>query len=52
MDYPIHKCIFQGDIKSLSTLIRTHDIAEKDKHGNYLFIYFTSLQFLLVLKKL
>ncbi|KAG8035497.1 hypothetical protein G9C98_006943 [Cotesia typhae] len=34
MDYPIHKCIFQSDIQSLSTLIRTHNIAEKDKHGN------------------
>ncbi|XP_034939862.1 ankyrin repeat domain-containing protein 13C isoform X2 [Chelonus insularis] len=34
VEYPIHKCIFQGDIKSLSSLLRTHDIAEKDKHGN------------------
>ncbi|XP_015117145.1 ankyrin repeat domain-containing protein 13C isoform X1 [Diachasma alloeum] len=32
--YPLHKCIFQGDIKTLSFLLRTHDIAEKDKHGN------------------
>lgn len=31
--YPLHKCIFQGDVKTLSSLIRTHDIAEKDKQG-------------------
>ncbi|XP_012147830.1 ankyrin repeat domain-containing protein 13C isoform X2 [Megachile rotundata] len=32
--YPLHKCIFQGDVKTLSSLIRTYDIAEKDKQGN------------------
>lgn len=31
--YPLHKCIFQGDVKALSSLIRTYDIAEKDKQG-------------------
>lgn len=31
--YLLHKCIFQGDVKTLSSLIRTHDIAEKDKQG-------------------
>ncbi|XP_046750473.1 ankyrin repeat domain-containing protein 13C isoform X1 [Diprion similis] len=32
--YPLHKSIFHGDVKELSYLIRTHDIAEKDKQGN------------------
>lgn len=31
--YPLHRCIFQGDVKTLNTLIRTHDIIEKDKQG-------------------
>ncbi|TGZ49021.1 Ankyrin repeat domain-containing protein 13C [Temnothorax longispinosus] len=32
--YPLHRCIFQGDVKTLNILIRTHDITEKDKQGN------------------
>lgn len=31
--YPLHKCIFQGDVKTLSSLIRTYDITDKDKQG-------------------
>lgn len=38
MEFPLHKYIFQGDVKALSSLIRTHDIAEKDKHGKILFL--------------
>ncbi|KAK0183172.1 hypothetical protein PV327_001239 [Microctonus hyperodae] len=34
MDYPLHRCIFHGDLKTLSSLIRKYDISEKDKHGN------------------
>lgn len=33
VDCPLHECIFSGDIRRLSQLIRTHDIAAKDKHG-------------------
>ncbi|KAG5337629.1 AN13C protein, partial [Acromyrmex heyeri] len=33
-EYPLHRCIFQGDVKTLKILIGTHDIAEKDKQGN------------------
>lgn len=33
-DLPLHKCIFNGDIKTLSSLIRTHDLTQKDKQGN------------------
>lgn len=32
--YPLHRCIFQGDVKTLNILIRTHDITEKDKQGS------------------
>ncbi|XP_015585534.1 ankyrin repeat domain-containing protein 13C isoform X2 [Cephus cinctus] len=32
--YPLHRCIFEGDIKGLSLLIRTHDVSEKDNQGN------------------
>lgn len=31
--YPLHKCIFQGDVKTLNSLIRTCNIAEKDRQG-------------------
>lgn len=34
--YPLHKCVFQGDVKTLSSLIRMYDIAEKDKQGYHL----------------
>uniref|UniRef100_F6XNE1 Ankyrin repeat domain-containing protein 13C n=1 Tax=Monodelphis domestica TaxID=13616 RepID=F6XNE1_MONDO len=32
--YPVHECVFKGDVKRLSSLIRTHQIAQKDLHGN------------------
>ena len=32
-EFPLHKCIFNGDLKTLSSLIKTHDIDEKDKQG-------------------
>lgn len=35
MDYPLHRCIFHGDLKTLSSLIRKYDISEKDKHGMF-----------------
>lgn len=31
--YPLHRCVFAGDIRRLSLLLRTHDVAAKDKHG-------------------
>lgn len=36
-DLPLHKCIFNGDIKTLSSLIRTHDLTQKDKQGIKIF---------------
>ncbi|XP_058890694.1 ankyrin repeat domain-containing protein 13C-A-like isoform X3 [Acipenser ruthenus] len=33
-DFPMHECVFQGDVRRLSSLIRTHNISQKDMHGN------------------
>ncbi|XP_032821926.2 ankyrin repeat domain-containing protein 13C-like [Petromyzon marinus] len=31
---PVHESVFRGDLRRLSMLIRTHNIAQKDAHGN------------------
>lgn len=33
LDYPVHECVFKGDVRRLSSLIRTQNIAQKDVHG-------------------
>ncbi|XP_071201022.1 ankyrin repeat domain-containing protein 13C-like isoform X5 [Salvelinus alpinus] len=33
-DFPVHECVFKGDVRRLSSLIRTQNIAQKDTHGN------------------
>uniref|UniRef100_H3CSX1 Ankyrin repeat domain 13C n=1 Tax=Tetraodon nigroviridis TaxID=99883 RepID=H3CSX1_TETNG len=33
-DFPVHECVFKGDVRRLSSLIRTHSITQKDAHGN------------------
>ncbi|CAD7077619.1 unnamed protein product [Hermetia illucens] len=33
-DFPLHECVFKGDIRKLSQLLRTADVSKKDKHGN------------------
>ena len=34
-DYPLHECVFRGDVKQLSALIRAgHDLSKVDPHGN------------------
>ncbi|XP_061152030.1 ankyrin repeat domain-containing protein 13C-like [Syngnathus typhle] len=33
-DFPVHECVFKGDVRRLSSLIRTHSISQKDVHGN------------------
>lgn len=33
-DCPLHKCVFENDYRRLGLLLRTYDIAKKDKHGN------------------
>lgn len=32
--YPLHKAVFENDLKSLSRSLRKHDVSVKDKHGN------------------
>lgn len=32
--FPLHECVFEGDIRKLSSFIRHNDVAKKDKHGN------------------
>jgi hypothetical protein len=32
-EFPLHECVFRGDIRQLSQLLRSHDVAQKDKHG-------------------
>lgn len=32
-DCPLHKCVFDDDLRKLSQLLRTNDVAQKDKHG-------------------
>lgn len=34
--YALHEAVFKNDIKKLSRLLRKYDVAQKDKHGNYL----------------
>ncbi|XP_063229928.1 ankyrin repeat domain-containing protein 13C [Bacillus rossius redtenbacheri] len=30
----LHECVFTGDVRKLSALLRTNDVSKKDKHGN------------------
>ncbi|CAG9107546.1 Ankyrin repeat domain-containing protein 13C [Plutella xylostella] len=32
--FPLHECVFRGDVRQLSSLLRAHDVARRDKHGN------------------
>lgn len=31
--YPLHENVFRGDVRRVSALLRTHDVAQKDVHG-------------------
>lgn len=33
-EYPLHEHVFKGDVRRVSALLRTHDVAQKDVHGN------------------
>lgn len=35
LDFPVHECVFKGDVRRLSSLIRTQNIAQKDVHGEF-----------------
>lgn len=34
-EFPVHECVFKGDVRRLSSLIRTQNISQKDVHGEY-----------------
>lgn len=35
-EYPLHECVFSGDLRKLSALLRSNnDIGKKDKHGKF-----------------
>lgn len=31
--FPLHECVYRGDVRRLSSLIRSENIAQKDLHG-------------------
>lgn len=35
LEFPVHECVFKGDVRRLSSLIRTHSISQKDVHGEF-----------------
>uniref|UniRef100_G3P440 Ankyrin repeat domain 13C n=1 Tax=Gasterosteus aculeatus aculeatus TaxID=481459 RepID=G3P440_GASAC len=40
-DFLVHECVFRGDVRRLSSLIRTQNIAQKDAHGEIWFRHLT-----------
>lgn len=38
-DYPLHKAVFNNDLKFVSRLLRKYDVTAKDKHGEYFQIF-------------
>ncbi|CAB3997813.1 ankyrin repeat domain-containing 13C-like [Paramuricea clavata] len=32
--YPLHRAVFEGNLRKVSSLLRDHDIGQKDCHGN------------------
>lgn len=37
-EYPLHASVFEGDKRRVAQLIRTHDLGQKDLHGNPVFL--------------
>lgn len=33
--YPLHECVFEGDVQEFARLMRTEDLSKKDKHGTF-----------------
>ncbi|XP_059488766.1 ankyrin repeat domain-containing protein 13C-B [Neocloeon triangulifer] len=33
-DYSLHECVFTGNLRKLSSLLRNHDVGARDKYGN------------------
>lgn len=32
--YELHESVFKGDVRKVAALLRTHDVSQKDNHGN------------------
>lgn len=37
--YPLHECVFQGDVQEFARLMRSEDLSRKDKHGTYVDVF-------------
>ena len=35
--YPLHKAVFEGNLRKVSSLLRDHDIDQRDCHGKFHF---------------
>lgn len=35
--YPLHKAVFEGNLRKVSILLKDHDIGERDRHGKMKF---------------
>jgi hypothetical protein len=35
--YPLHRAVFEGNLRKVSSLLREHDIGKKDCHGKFHF---------------
>jgi len=33
LSYPLHECVFEGDVQKFARMMRTEDLSRKDKHG-------------------
>lgn len=33
--FPLHECVFKNDVRGVSQLLRTYDVAQKDIHGRF-----------------
>lgn len=45
LDFPVHECVFKGDVRRLSSLMRTQNIAQKDIHGESSCLKTTALNY-------
>uniref|UniRef100_A0A8C9FFX4 Ankyrin repeat domain-containing protein n=1 Tax=Pavo cristatus TaxID=9049 RepID=A0A8C9FFX4_PAVCR len=46
--FPVHECVFKGDVRRLSALIRTQGIGQKDSHGDNYCCFVTECAHLLL----
>ncbi|MFT7801588.1 ankyrin repeat domain-containing protein 13C-A-like [Arapaima gigas] len=44
-EFPLHQCVFSGDVRRLSSLIRVQNLALKDVHGEFIYYMCTCFNF-------